>query len=333
MQARSDPHHRVGGLPKDRVGDVLHPHVAGAVDQSCSHECSFQGISDGSGAGRARSAPPAGLSAPASASAPRCGARRRPGSGRSAWRSARRSARTSSAAMFSSSRATRLVPGIGAMSSPCGEQPGQRDLGRGGADLGGDGFDLVDDAQVVLEVLAAEARVGLAASRRRRGRPASGSCRSGSRGRAGSRRRSRCPARAAPAAPPAPGSRVHSEYSDCSAVIGCTAWARRMVSGPASDRPMWRTLPSATSSARAPTVVLDRRVRVDAVLVVQVDVVGAQPLAASPRPRRGCWPGCCRGSPAPPPACETRPNLVASTTWSRRSLMARPTSSSLANGP
>ena len=52
----------------------------------------------------------------------------------------------------------------------------------------------------------------------------------------------------------ASGSRVHSEYSDCSAVIGWTAWARRMVSGPASDRPTWRILPSVTSSASVPTV-------------------------------------------------------------------------------
>ena len=43
-----------------------------------------------------------------------------------------------------------------------GEQPGQRDLRRCGAGLGGDGLDLVDDAQVALEVLAGEARVGLA---------------------------------------------------------------------------------------------------------------------------------------------------------------------------
>src|SRR6266540_4510095 len=52
----------------------------------------------------------------------------------------------------------------------------------------------------------------------------------------------------------ASGSRVHREYSVCSAVTGCTAWARRIVEGPASDSPMWRTLPSATSVARAPTV-------------------------------------------------------------------------------
>src|ERR1700722_16377861 len=36
--------------------------------------------------------------------------------------------------------------------------------------------------------------------------------------------------------------------------------------------------------------------------------------------------------PGPPPACETRPNFVARTTPSRRSLMARPTSSSFTKG-
>jgi hypothetical protein len=50
------------------------------------------------------------------------------------------------------------------------------------------------------------------------------------------------------------GRRVHSEYSDCTAVTGWTAWARRIVSGPASDSPKWRTLPSWTSSATAPAV-------------------------------------------------------------------------------
>src|SRR5206468_3815239 len=43
-----------------------------------------------------------------------------------------------------------------------GQQPGQGHLCRRGAGLGGDRFDLVGDPQVVLEVLAGEARVGLA---------------------------------------------------------------------------------------------------------------------------------------------------------------------------
>ena len=78
--------------------------------------------------------------------------------------------------------------------------------------------------------------------------------RSGSRARAGCRRRSRCRARARSAGSPSSGSRVHSEYSVCSAAIGCTACARRIVVGAASDRPRKRTLPARTSSAIAPTV-------------------------------------------------------------------------------
>ena len=42
------------------------------------------------------------------------------------------------------------------------EKPGQGDLCRSCARLGCNGSDLVDDAQVALEVLAGEARVGLA---------------------------------------------------------------------------------------------------------------------------------------------------------------------------
>jgi hypothetical protein len=43
-----------------------------------------------------------------------------------------------------------------------GQQPGQGYLRRRGAGIGGDRFDLVGDLQVVLEVLAGEARVGRA---------------------------------------------------------------------------------------------------------------------------------------------------------------------------
>ena len=54
----------------------------------------------------------------------------------------------------------------------------------------------------------------------------SGDCdraRSGSRGRAGCRRRSRCPSSRTVGRTSSSGSRVHSEYSVCSAAIGCTA--------------------------------------------------------------------------------------------------------------
>ena len=73
------------------------------------------------------------------------------------------------------------------------------------------------------------------------------------------------------------GSLVHREYSDCNAAIGWTAWARRIVSDPAADRPMWRILPPATSSASVPTVSSIGVFGVDSVLVVEVDVVGTQP--------------------------------------------------------
>src|SRR5205807_247822 len=42
------------------------------------------------------------------------------------------------------------------------KQPGQRDLRRCGIDLCGDGPDLIDDTEVLLEVALGEARVGLA---------------------------------------------------------------------------------------------------------------------------------------------------------------------------
>ena len=58
--------------------------------------------------------------------------------------------------------------------------------------------------------------------------------------------------------------------------MGCTAQARRMVSGRASDSPRYRTLPSATSSAMAPTVSSMGIVPVGAVLVVEVDMVHAE---------------------------------------------------------
>jgi len=57
-----------------------------------------------------------------------------------------------SAAVFSSTRETRLVPGIGAMSSPCASSQANADLRRCGVEFGGDGLGLVDDAEVPLEL-------------------------------------------------------------------------------------------------------------------------------------------------------------------------------------
>ena len=61
-----------------------------------------------------------------------------------------------SAAGFSSTRAARRVPGMGAMSCPQ-EDPGERGLRRGGADLAHP----ADEREVAVEVLAHEARVRL----------------------------------------------------------------------------------------------------------------------------------------------------------------------------
>ena len=77
--------------------------------------------------------------------------------------------------------------------------------------------------------------------------------------------------------------------------------------------------------------VLDGGVGVDAVLVVQVDAVAEPSQGASTAVRMPGF-GRCRGGRAPP-AWEIMPNLVATTTWSRRPPMARPTSSSLVKGP
>jgi hypothetical protein len=74
--------------------------------------------------------------------------------------------------------------------------------------------------------------------------------------------------------------------------------------------------------------VLDRDLRVDPVLVVQVDVVGAQP-AQGALDGGGDVGRAAVQLPGGRPVWERKPNLVASTTWSRRPRMARPTSSSL----
>lgn len=42
-------------------------------------------------------------------------------------------------------------------------------------------------------------------------------------------------------------SRVHKDHSICNAVMGCTAWARLIVSELASDNPMYFTFPSSTN--------------------------------------------------------------------------------------
>ena len=76
----------------------------------------------------------------------------------------------------------------------------------------------------------------------------------------------------------ASGSRHHSEYSLWRAATGWTAWARRIVCTPASERPKCLTLPCLDQLLHRPGHVLDGHVRVDAVLIEQVDGVGPEPL-------------------------------------------------------
>ena len=74
------------------------------------------------------------------------------------------------------------------------------------------------------------------------------------------------------------GFRHHSEYSLWRAVTGWTAWARRIVCTPASERPKCFTLPCLDQFLHRTGHVLDRHVGIDAVLVEQVDGLDPEPL-------------------------------------------------------
>ena len=73
-------------------------------------------------------------------------------------------------------------------------------------------------------------------------------------------------------------SRVQSEYSLCTAVIGCTAWARRIGRGARLGEAEVAHLALCDELGHRPDGLLDRRLGVDPVLVVEVDVVDAQAL-------------------------------------------------------
>jgi hypothetical protein len=123
-------------------------------------------------------------------------------------------------------------------------------------------------------------------------------------------------------------SRVHSEYSVCSAVTGARrargGWSRAgLGQADVADLALGDQLGQRADG------VLDRRVRVDAVLVVQVDVVGAQPAQRALDGGADVGGAAVEPTPGGAAGVGDEPNLVASTTWSRRPLMARPTSSSL----
>ena len=78
-------------------------------------------------------------------------------------------------------------------------------------------------------------------------------------------------------------SRSKIEYSVCSTETGCTAWARRMSSGPGLAEPEVADLARVDELLDGARDLLDRHVRVGAVLVEDVDVVGAAGSAGCSR--------------------------------------------------
>ena len=185
---------------------------------------------------------------------------------------------TSTAPAFCSRYSRRLVPGIGTRSSPWASTQASASCAGVMLLLLGDLGDLRRELQVRVEVLAGEARTVAGGSR-----PASRS--SGDLKRPDRKPRPSgeygtkpIPSSRQVGSTPFSGSRDHSEYSVWTAVIGWTAWARRIVSGAASLRPMWRTLPCLDELGHRPDGLLDLDVGVDPVLVEEVDVIGPEAL-------------------------------------------------------
>ncbi len=118
------------------------------------------------------------------------------------------------------------------------QQPGQRDLGRSGARFGGNGLDLVDDAQVALEVLATKRGLVLRRSSSEisaveRIWPVRKPCPNGEYG------TKPMPSSRSSGSSSASTSRVHREYS------GLAALPRVVVAGPARARHLPRPISSA----------------------------------------------------------------------------------------
>ena len=135
---------------------------------------------------------------------------------------------------------------------------------------------------------------------------------------------------------PSRASRLHSEYSLWSAVTGWTAWARRIVCTPASERPKCLTLPCLDQFLHRARHVFDRHVRVDAVLIEQVDGVDLEPLERALGGLLDVLRPAVQARPLPgrsSSGSRSNPNLVAITTCSRKGARASPTSSSFVNGP
>ena len=131
------------------------------------------------------------------------------------------------------------------------------------------------------------------------------------------------------------GRRHQSEYSLWSAATGWTAWARRMVCAPGFGEAEVPDLALADQVLHRAGHVLDRNLRVDAVLVEQVDGVDPEPLERRFGDLRGCARAGCPGRAivVSPAGSGANPNLVAITTRSGTGASASPTSSSFVNGP
>ena len=159
---------------------------------------------------------------------------------------------TDAAPRFSSRRCGLVVPGIGTIHGFCASSHASAICAGVALLASAIARSRSTSAWFALRASAREARHGVAevvAVERRRLVDRAGQEASAERA---ERARSRCRAPRASAASPLSGSRHHSEYSLCSAVTGCTAWARRIVCTPASDSPKCLTLPSPIRSLTVP---------------------------------------------------------------------------------
>ena len=249
-------------------------------------------------------------------------------------RSSSAESRTCAAAAFSSRYFTRLVPGMGTTSPPCASTQASASCDAVHALLLRDGLHLAHQLQVLGEVLALKAGLAAAVVVFRQVLEPLESGPSGSRGPAGCTPRSRSPARGRCRGCRSPPRRASTATTPSAA----RRWDARRARGgwspaAASLSPRKRTLPGRHQLGHGAHRVLDGHVGIDAVLVVQVDVVHAQPLqrrvARLPHVRRVA-------ADAQELALVRRASCR---TWSpaprRRAgrAMARPTSFSLVNGP
>ena len=181
-----------------------------------------------------------------------------------------------------------------------GKPPADRKLRRGQPRIGRDRLEALHQQEVAGELRLDIAREARGECRRRHSRRP-GSRRQAARARPARRRRRRFPARGRRRAPPLPGCATIGEYSVCTAAIGCTACARRIVAADISDSPIAPILPASFARASAPTELLDRHPRVEPVQIIEVDMIGSEPPQRSverrarspPASRRAC---ACRRS-------------------------------------